>query len=149
MKGFLDTCRIVMCKNNIRLTENYRALPGIVPPLFGHRKSYPPGMVRVQRFCHLNDSLMNRRQVVPTTHQGVPMSRFRKIPHTLWHCRYHIIAWRFDINSATLSRAPSRLKRVAFFNASWSRYFFPGSRHVVRRERAGLRGYTSNLWSKL
>jgi len=35
----------------------------------------------------------------------------------------------------------ARLKQFAFFNASWPRHLFPGSRHVVRRQRAGLRGY--------
>ncbi|MDD2390141.1 MAG: hypothetical protein PHP23_10465 [Desulfobacterales bacterium] len=33
------------------------------------------------------------------------------------------------------------LKQFALLNASWARHLFPGSRHVVRRQRAGLRGY--------
>ncbi|MDD2388371.1 MAG: hypothetical protein PHP23_01375, partial [Desulfobacterales bacterium] len=32
------------------------------------------------------------------------------------------------------------LKPFALFNASWSRHLFPGSRHVVRRQRTGLQG---------
>ena len=50
-------------------------------------------MVRVQRLCHLNDSLLLLNTELSHQHQRKEktMSRFRKLSHALWHCQYHMV----------------------------------------------------------
>ncbi len=73
-------------------------------------------MVRVQRLCQLNDSLLHLFALSPQRrNRRKAMSRFKKLSHTLWYCQYHIVwvpKYRFRILTGKVATEVERCIRA-------------------------------------